>query len=164
MTKEELRRHIRSLHPMVKLQQHPRIAAAQTVMLYCALPDEVQTLPLISRLASEGKTVLLPRVTSDTQMELRRYTGKGDLEQGAFGIMEPTGPLFDDYAHIDVAVVPGVAFDRQGHRLGRGKGYYDRFFARVPLYIYKIGVCFPFQIVDTLPTDAHDIAVDSVIF
>lgn len=162
MTKEELRRHIRTLHPMVKLQHHPRIAEAHTVMLYCALPDEVQTLPLINRLARQGKTVLLPRVVSDTEMELRLYTGQEDLREGAYGIMEPVGAVFGDYRRIDVAVIPGVAFDREGHRLGRGKGYYDRFLSRVP-FIYKIGVCFPFQLVDALPADEHDVCMDCVI-
>ena len=161
-SKQQLRRLIRASHPLTKLSRHPRLADAHTVLLYSALPDEVPTLPLLNRLTAEGKTVLLPRVVSDTDMELRRYTGPHDLEPGAFGIMEPTGELFTDYDHIDVAVVPGMAFDREGHRLGRGKGYYDRFLARLP-HIYKIGVCFPFQLVDQVPTDAHDILMDEVI-
>ena len=161
-SKQELRRIIRASHPLTKLSRHPRLADAHTVLLYSALPDEVQTLPLLNRLSAEGKTVLLPRVVSDTDMELRRYTGPNDLEPGAFGIMEPTGELFTDYDLIDVAIVPGMAFDREGHRLGRGKGYYDRFLARLP-HIYKIGVCFPFQLVDQVPTDAHDILMDEVI-
>ena len=161
-SKQELRRLIRASHPLTKLSRHPRLADAHTVLLYSALPDEVPTQPLLNRLSTEGKTVLLPRVVSDTDMELRRYTGSNDLEQGAFGIMEPTGKLFTDYENIDVAVVPGMAFDREGHRLGRGKGYYDRFLAQLP-HTYKIGVCFPFQLVDLVPADAHDILMDEVI-
>lgn len=76
--------------------------------------------------------------------------------------MEPTGELFTDYDLIDVAIVPGMAFDREGHRLGRGKGYYDRFLAQLP-HIYKIGICFPFQLVDKVPADVHDILMDEVI-
>jgi 5-formyltetrahydrofolate cyclo-ligase len=161
-SKQELRRLIRASHPLTKLSKHPRLADARTVLLYSALPDEVPTLPLLNRLTAEGKTVLLPRVVSDTDMELRRYTGPNDLEPGAFGIMEPTGELFTDYDLIDVAIVPGMAFDREGHRLGRGKGYYDRFLARLP-HIYKIGICFPFQLVDKVPADVHDILMDEVI-
>ena len=161
-SKQELRRLIRASHPLTKLSRHPQLADAHTVLLYSALPDEVPTLPLLNRLSTEGKTVLLPRVVSDTDMELRRYTGPNDLEQGAFGIMEPTGELFTDYDNIDVAVVPGMAFDREGHRLGRGKGYYDRFLAQLP-HTYKIGICFPFQLVDHVPADAHDILMDEVI-
>ena len=161
-SKQELRRLIHASHPLTKLSRHPRLADAHTVLLYSALPDEVPTLPLLNRLTTVGKTVLLPRVVSDTDMELRRYTGPNDLEPGAFGIMEPTGELFTDYDLIDVAVVPGMAFDREGHRLGRGKGYYDRFLAQLP-HIYKIGICFPFQLVDKVPADAHDMLMDEVV-
>lgn len=161
-SKQELRRLIRASHPLTKLCRHPRLADAHTVLLYSALPDEVPTQPLLSRLATEGKTVLLPRVVNDTDMELRRYTSLQDLEQGAFGIMEPTGELFTDYHDIDVAVIPGMAFDREGHRLGRGKGYYDRFLTQLP-HTYKIGICFPFQLVDHVPADVHDILMDEVI-
>ena len=64
--------------------------------------------------------------------------------------------------HLDVVLIPGVAFDAAGHRLGRGRGYYDRFLAAYP-YIYKIGVCFDFQKVAEVPTDEHDMLVDEVI-
>lgn len=173
MTKRELRQFIRQqrlLHSVdegaaviSRLQQHPRIAEGQTILFYCALPDEVPTMNLMEWLMAQGKHVLLPRVISDTDMELRRYTGPTDLEKGAFGILEPVGETFTDYAAIDVAVVPGMAFDREGHRLGRGKGYYDRFLSRIP-YVYKIGVCFPWQMVDSVPTDGYDMRMDEVIF
>lgn len=173
MTKRELRQFIRQqrlLHSVnegaaviSQLQQHPRIAEGKTILLYCALPDEVPTMDFMEWLTVQGKRVLLPRVISDTDMELRRYTGHADLEKGAFGILEPVGETFTDYAAIDVAVVPGMAFDREGHRLGRGKGYYDRFLSRIP-YVYKIGVCFPWQVVDSVPTDGYDMRMDEVIF
>lgn len=73
-----------------------------------------------------GKHILLPRVTGEGTMELRRYTGPSDLAQGAYNIMEPTGEVFDNYTDINIAVIPGVAFDKDGNRMGRGKGYYDR--------------------------------------
>ena len=95
-------------------------------------------------------------------MELRRYTGPSDLAIGAYNIMEPTGEVYDDYKEIDLAVIPGVAFDAEGNRMGRGKGYYDRFLPLVP-QAYKLGVCFPFQKVDSIPTDEHDIRMDEVI-
>ena len=95
-------------------------------------------------------------------MELRRYTGTSSLQPGAYGIMEPVGERFTDYATIDIAVVPGMAFDAQGHRLGRGKGYYDRFLAKVP-DVYKIGLCFSWQMVDEVPSEANDIMMDEVV-
>ena len=168
MTKQELRKYIRNqregnqgdrLHDSVPLI--PRLANADTLLIYSALPDEVPTQSLIYELVAQGKTVLLPRVVNDTDMELRRYTGTQDLQVGAFGILEPTGGLFTDYEKIDVAVVPGMAFDKEGHRLGRGKGYYDRFLHLCTAR--TIGVCFDFQKVEEVPFEVHDIAVDVVI-
>ncbi len=174
MTKQELRKHIRttkrqfsdtrlaelSLCICNTLISHPRFHEAQTVMLYHPLPDEVDICPLLS--AGTGKTLLLPRVIDNTDMELRLYSSPEDMQRGSFGIMEPTGKLFTDYPSIDLAIVPGMAFDADGHRLGRGKGYYDRFLARLP-HVYKIGVCFPFQVVEHVPTEETDIIMDEII-
>ena len=170
MTKQELRRYIRNqrdrLHDSVQNQKPvpliPHLANADTLLIYSALPDEVPTQSLIDELVAQGKTVLLPRVVNDTDMELRQYTGTQDLQVGAFGILEPTGELFTDYEKIDVAVIPGMAFDKEGHRLGRGKGYYDRFL-RLLSNTYKIGICFSWQLVDEVPTDEHDILMDEIM-
>lgn len=175
MTKKELRQLIRlrkqqhaadnnSADIIARLKENEYFSRARTIFIYNALPDEVQTLSLIDELILQGKTILLPRVVSDTEMELCRYTGRQDLQQGAMGIWEPVGEQFTDYGTIDVAVIPGMAFDRAGHRLGRGRGYYDRFLAqRSTRTLYKIGVCFPWQMVDGVPTDANDITMDCVI-
>jgi 5-formyltetrahydrofolate cyclo-ligase len=170
MTKQELRKHIRTLKNKyltgeptpceVRLTEY--LPACKVVMLYCALPDEVPTQGVMDELVAQGKTVLLPRVINDTEMELCRYAGNKDLRQGAYGIMEPTGEVFTDYDAIDVAIIPGMAFDEAGHRLGRGKGYYDRFLARVP-NLYKIGLCFSWQLVAHIPCDEHDIRMDRII-
>ena len=111
---------------VMRLLSHPRIKTANTVMLYYSLPDEVDTHTLVDSLLMSGKHILLPRVTGEGTMELRRYTGPSDLAQGAYNIMEPTGEVFDNYTDINLAVIPGVAFDKDGNRMGRGKGYYDR--------------------------------------
>jgi 5-formyltetrahydrofolate cyclo-ligase len=166
-SKQELRKMIRQRkqqHSVGELSDvnHPAIQKAHTLLLYSALPDEVPTQTLLDKLTAQGKTVLLPKVVSDEDMELRHYTGKADLQQGAFGIMEPCGKVFTDYDSIDVAIVPGMAFDQQGHRLGRGKGYYDRFLAKIPK-VYKIGLCFSWQLVDEVPCDEHDIIMDEII-
>lgn len=172
ITKKELRQMIRqrkqqhsvdeSSFVIDHLRENNRFSCAHTLLLYNALPDEVQTQQLIESLTAEGKTVVLPKVTSDTEMELRCYTGSTDLQPGPYGIMEPTGALFTDYADIDVAVIPGMAFDVKGHRLGRGKGYYDRLLAKMP-HIYKIGICFSWQMVDDVPSDEHDVVMDCVV-
>ena len=170
MTKQELRKHIRMLKEQYLTGEQSscevllleKLSPYKVIMLYSALPDEVPTQRLLDELVAQGKTVLLPRVINDTDMELHRYTGKQDLQTGAYGILEPTGELFTDYKAIDIAIVPGMAFDAEGHRLGRGKGYYDRFLSRVP-YLYKIGLCFSWQMVDHIPCDDHDVVMDEVI-
>ena len=76
--------------------------------------------------------------------------------------MEPVGRRFLNYDEIDVAVIPGLAFDRKGGRLGRGKGYYDRLLSKLP-DCRKLGMCFDFQMVDAVPAEAHDIKMDDII-
>ena len=186
MLKSELRSQIRHTKRQFTQQQldelslpiisrlKERLRDARVVMAYYALPDEVCTRQLIDDLLAEGKTVLLPKVLDDENMEIRRYTGRHDLQEGILHLMEPIGETFTAYGDIDMVVVPGMAFDAQGHRLGRGRGYYDRFFTlhSIPEHssptrrlsrFTTLGVCFDFQKVDEVPVDAFDIAVDEVI-
>jgi len=172
MTKRELRKMLRQQPPIDtaaeassvirSLLKDDHVRQAHTLLLYSALPDELPLQPLIDQLASEGRTILLPRVVSDTDMELHRYTGTNDLQRGAYGILEPIGELFTAYDTIDVVIVPGMAFDRQGHRLGRGKGYYDRFLPQLT-NAYKIGVCPSTRLIDQVPTAPHDALMDRVV-
>lgn len=110
-----------------------------------------------------GKQVLLP-VVDGSDLVLKCYERPASLREGAFHIMEPIGEPFpvSRYAEIDLAVIPGMAFDRAGHRLGRGKGYYDRLLPRLPK-AYKLGVCFPFQLLDSIPCEEHDVVMDDVV-
>lgn len=137
------------------------VRAAKTIVAYCSLPDEVDTHAVIDTLLADGKTVLLP-VVKGSDMELHEYKGCESLHKGAYGILEPQGNPFLEYDTIDVVLVPGVAFDAAGHRLGRGKGYYDRFLPKA-INAVKIGVCFPFQVVNTIPFEPHDVACDRII-
>ena len=130
-------------------------------MAYWPLPDEVDIRPLIDQLVAQGKTVVLPKVLDDETMELRRYTSSDDLREGAFHIMEPIGEPFTDYDAIDVALVPGMAFDAAGHRLGRGKGYYDRFLAERSGR--TVCLCFRILVRADLPAEDTDVSVDLVI-
>ena len=179
MTKEELRQAIRqqkrhfsaeqlremSLPIIERLLDHPRVRQASSILLYHSLPDEVCTHQAIATLRHAGKQVLLPKVTGDGEMVLLPC---GDqLRAGAFGILEPTDgpdPTHDQATALPpVAVVPGMAFDRQGHRLGRGRGYYDRLLSRSNPRPYLIGLCFPFQMVGSVPTDDRDIPMDDIV-
>ena len=175
LTKKELRKQMAALKAtyrnagqltalsaevLTKLEASPRFQQAQVVMLYYSLPDEVQTHHFVERWA-QSKRIILPVVVGD-DLVLRSYHGRHELVKGAYGIEEPTGPPFLQLEQIECIVVPGVAFDSQGNRLGRGKGYYDRLLPRLP-QAYKIGLCFPFQRVKQVPAEPFDIRMDEVI-
>ena len=178
MDKKELRRYIReqkrhftsqqlgemSLCIMSSLLSHSQIQKADYVLMYHSLPDEVDTHSALDQLLAMGKKVFLPKVVSDTEMTIHEYTGADSLQPSEpYGILEPTTPeLSIINCQLSIAIVPGMAFDRQGHRLGRGKGYYDRFLSRIP-NIYKIGVCFPFQMLESIPSESTDVVMDEVI-
>jgi len=175
MRKDELRQQIRQMKRQFTPQQleelsfpiiarlKSRLTDVHTILAYYSLPDEVNTHQLLDDFVAEGKIVLLPKVVDNETMEIRHYTGRQDLHEGVLHLMEPTGEPFTAYDEIEVVLVPGMAFDAQGHRLGRGKGYYDRFFTLHPSRFTTIGVCFDFQKVPEVPTDDYDIPVDEVI-
>lgn len=147
---------------MRRLSLHPRFLSAKTLLIYNSLPDEPCTRFLLD--SSLGhKRVLLPVVEGD-ELRVKEYTGSANLNAGAFGILEPEGAPFTDYSVVDLIVVPGVAFDAAGGRLGRGRGYYDRFLKNSGLAgVYKIGIAFSFQLVDRVPVEQHDIRMDEVL-
>lgn len=144
---------------LASLETHPVFRKAKTILLYHSLKDEVQTHEFIGKWSS-SKQIILPVVVGDI-LELRPFTGSVNLSVGSYGIAEPTGKLFTDYASIDLAVIPGVAFDTSGHRLGRGKGYYDKLLPQIRAW--KIGICFPFQLVDEVPSESFDVCMDEII-
>lgn len=174
--KKEIRAYIRALkkqysneelvelsRPVTdKLLKHKKVKEAQTILMYYSLADEVYTHDTITKLVNMNKTVLLPRVIDDENMIICHYKSDKDLSEGAFHIMEPIGEEFTDYNKIELCIVPGMSFDSNNNRLGRGKGYYDRFLAKVP-NSYKIGVCFDFQKLKEIPSGKYDINVDEVI-
>jgi 5-formyltetrahydrofolate cyclo-ligase len=127
--------------------------------MYYSLKDEVQTDAFIEKWYQQ-KNILLPVVQGE-DLILRQYTGKESLQTGAYHIEEPVGEVFSSYQKIDAVIVPGVAFDKKGNRLGRGKGYYDRLLPQ--LKATKIGICFPFQLVEEVPTEPFDIKMDKII-
>lgn len=143
-----------------RIEKDDLFRSAGKVALYHALPDEPRTLPLIERWYRE-KTIYLPVVEGD-DLRFLPYTGSQAVQRGAYQIWEPIDQGEEaDLAAIDLILVPGVAFDRQGNRMGRGKGYYDRALRLVKAP--KIGVCFHFQLLDQIPTEPFDIPMDRVI-
>ncbi|MDR0687979.1 MAG: 5-formyltetrahydrofolate cyclo-ligase [Prevotellaceae bacterium] len=129
---------------------------AATVLLFASLPTEVQSQSFMQRWGSQ-KRLLLPIVHGDTLL----VGAPAALKKSTpFGILEPAQALAK-IPPIDVAIIPGVAFDRYNNRLGRGKGYYDRFLNAI--HLYKIGVCFSCQLFDRIPHGKRDVKMDRVV-
>ena len=172
MEKKELRAHIKALKRqhskeqlleqsekiLTKLERHPDFVKAERVMLYNALPDEVQTLEFLKKWHLK-KQIILPTVVGDDIIPVE-YAKETTFAVGDFNILEPQNEPYQ--GGFDLMVVPGVAFDRQGNRLGRGKGYYDRFLSQ-HLTVKRIGICFDFQLVEEVPAEPFDIRMDEVI-
>ena len=172
MEKKELRAHIKTLKKqhtkeqlleqseqiLAKLEQHPDFAKAETVMLYSALPDEVQTQAFLEKWHLKKK-IILPTVVGDDIIPVE-YGKDTAFAVGDFNILEPQNEPYT--GGFDLIVVPGVAFDRKGNRLGRGRGYYDRFLCQ-HLDVKRIGICFDFQCVDEVPAEPFDIRMDEVL-
>ena len=133
-----------------------------------AMQDEVATQDAVLACAAAGKNVFLPVVDGDF-LRIRRFSGRAALTPGeSYAIPEPVeGSEEVRISDIDLVVVPGVAFDMDGGRMGRGKGFYDRLLAGASDCSqggpYKVGVCFDFQVVDAVPREAHDMLMDAVV-
>lgn len=172
MTKYEIRNKIKSLKVLLseieresaaasvfdRLENTAAFQLAEKILMYHSLPDEVDTRRFLNKWKDEKK-FFLPRVNGAT-LELLPYD-ESRLEIGSFHIEEPTGTDVHSVDEIEVIVIPGVAFDRSGRRLGRGKGFYDRLLANARAM--KIGVGYEFQLVDELPSEPHDVPMDMVI-
>jgi 5-formyltetrahydrofolate cyclo-ligase len=139
-------------------------ARAQRIVFYAATGDEVETLLLLHRWIEAGRKVILPRVAGDG-MSVVEVDRLEDLAPGYRGILEPrpgSGRMVA-WEEVEVALVPGLAFDVHGNRLGRGGGHYDRALARMDPKAVKIGLAFDFQVVERLPAEARDMPVDLVV-
>lgn len=140
-----------------KIESMPEFKRASTILMYWSMPDELPTHDFIIKW-SEHKTILLPVVKGD-RMTVRKFTGEEDLKRGQWKTLEPAST--HSYSVADLVIVPGVAFDKDRQRLGRGGGYYDRYFKRK--HIPKWGICFSFQLFDEVPVVSFDIQMDRVI-
>ncbi len=151
-----------SLAIIQRLLDNTKFNDARTILMYYSLPDEVNTHKLVVDMAKKGKRILLPHVIDKENMELREYTSFEDLRTGSFNIMEPIGKKFTKLDEIDTAIIPGMGFDNHGNRLGRGKGYYDRFLKLIPK-AHKIGICFDYQKIEHIPTGIYDVKMDEIL-
>ena len=154
-------RHRLSEAIWANLLRHPGLRPCHRVGLYAAIRSEVATDGLFAALRSLGKTVCLPRTREVPRGLVFAVTDDlGDLVPGPFGIGEPAGDPVA-LASIDLLVVPGLAFDRAGRRLGYGAGYYDRL---LETYTGKVvGLAYSLQLVSEVPVDRHDRSVDMIV-
>lgn len=137
----------------------PAFEQAETVMAYASTGCEVETRELLSRILSRGKRLLLPRCARGGAMDAAPVTDLAALAPGLLGILEPQTQAIDPM-EIDLILVPGLAFDACGNRLGQGGGYYDRFLRRVTAM--TLGLAFHAQMSERLVTAPHDVPVDAV--
>jgi 5-formyltetrahydrofolate cyclo-ligase len=141
---------------------------ARTILFYASFAGEVDTSEMMRQAQRQSKTIVLP-VISESQKKItpsQVLDLNCELEIGPYGVLHPKKSCFRpvDLDDIDLVIVPGVAFDKKGNRLGRGKGYYDRLLKNIPPHIPTVGLAFAFQILDTLPQLAeHDCPVKKVI-
>ena len=156
---DEEKKHL-SAQIFSELYNSNKVSNASVIALFISLPDEPQTANFIEQLLSKNKRVVVPRIEGE---EMNFYDISEGVSEGAFGIMEPIATTPIEPSEIDVMIVPGVAFTRQGARLGRGKGFYDKYLSHNSFRAYTIGVCYPCQVVENLPTEPHDKQLDLIV-
>lgn len=161
--KDELSRQI-----VERLVALPEFAAARAVLIYLDVRSEVRTRHALPDLLLQDKRIVVPWCEND-RLRLFHLQAACELDRGAFAILEPRGDLRErperivEPAELDLIVVPGVAFDRRGGRLGHGMGYFDRLLAEARPDATLVGLAFECQLFDQVPLEAHDVRLDFII-
>lgn len=144
----------------------PEFEKSRKVMFYLSFNQEVSTGEMVDRSLQLGKQVLVPKI-EEGELSVWTISDRAQCHPNRWGIPEPAENigvrLFTDWKGIELIVTPGLAFDFKGNRLGYGRGYYDRFFNRLPKTIFAVGLAFEFQLFDKLPVGRNDFSVDCVI-
>ena len=153
--REESNRRILKL-----IRSLPEFVKAKRVLLYCPVKGEPDITPLFGEVLKRGSKLALPKVTGD-DLELLYIDTPLCLEEGAYGIPEPYAGERAYPGEIDFIAVPGIAFDKEGYRIGFGKGYYDKLLKRVSAP--KVGVAYSFQVLDRVPRENWDEPVDMIV-
>lgn len=146
----------------------PLYQEADVILIYVNYKSEVNTTDLVNKALADGKLVFAPKVSGET-MEFYRLTGINDLQEGYCGIPEPVpGEAFDmemDTGHT-LMLMPGAVFDEHCHRIGYGKGFYDRYLMRLSesgTVIHTLALCFECQVLSEIPSEVHDIRPQMVL-
>ena len=148
-----------------KLLRNKVFKQAKIVMFYIAFGGEVNTKEMIREAQGTGKLICVPIFRKDKEiMQPAIFKDQAKLKKGPYGVLEPVIETLVEPEDLDLIVVPGLAFDKGGNRLGRGKGCYDRFLNTLSENTPSIGLAFDFQILPFIPTTSHDVSVKKVIF
>ncbi len=145
-----------------RVLSHPAFLSANTVLLYAAMPNEANSKLLADHATAMGKRVAYPYCLNATQMVAMQPFEANDLEPGAYGILAPVRErsAIIPPQEVDFVLVPGLAFDGHGGRLGRGAGFYDRYLLLT--HAFRAGFCFELQLFSELPMDEHDLFMHAV--
>jgi 5-formyltetrahydrofolate cyclo-ligase len=179
--KQELRSFLKSKNlergkASANIKKIPAYKKAHTIFLFLSLKDEIDTKPLLEQALKDGKKIALPKILSTKTNEMsffyldKQFPIDMQIEKGAYEIFEPKTSLEEakqeELTKNDLVFFPGLAFSKDGKRLGRGKGFYDRYFFDLwknPNRPQLIGLCYENQIVNTIPTDSYDISMDALL-
>lgn len=151
-----------------KLFSLKEFKGAKTILFYAAFDGEVETFEMIKQAKKLKKIIALPTVIKAHRRLVPRLVRnlRSGLRRGAYGILEPRKDRCQpiDLSKLDLVLVPGIAFDRSNHRLGRGFGYYDRFLRRLPIGTPAVGLAFDFQLFRRLPdVQPHDVQLSRIV-
>ncbi len=177
MEKAEIRKNILALRNAMSGEDRRELSAiigkrlfslkdyadADSIFFFAGFGSEVDTLPMIDAALKDKKFVALPRVVDEKTMVFHYIEDVSELKPGYKGIPEPSEKLPMALSEPELIIVPGAAFDREMNRIGYGRGYYDRFFKTVPLYVPKVALCFSLQLTESIPYEALDETMDMII-
>ena len=177
MTKSDLKRSLRAERTQMservvrekslciyrQLIDMPAYQLARRIACYVSIENEVDTRTVIQKAIGSSKQVGVPVTREDRRMDFQAISELNDLRPVHYGLREPVpDPKMVLLPHtIDLILIPGIAFDRHGHRIGSGGGYYDRFLVQTEAV--RIGLSYDFQIIDRVPAEAHDVKMDWII-
>jgi len=179
VTKKELRQHIRQvLANLAPAEIHERSVKACTnlidtreygragvILVFLSLPTEVDTTPLVLQAWRDRKQVLAPQISWDQRrmLPIEIHSFSDNLTESRLGIREPVNGVPIPVSGIDMVIVPGLGFDLQGNRIGRGRGFYDRFLAHEDWHGLPCGLALEEQVVEEVPVSAHDMRIDMLV-
>lgn len=148
-----------------KLKRSNFYKSSNNIFIYVGFKSEINTINYINEFLEDGKKVFIPRTDVKTKtMEAIEITSLRDLVRSDYGILEPKREKKAiNKNQLDLIIFPGVAFDKKGYRIGYGAGYYDKFMKDIHNEVFKVALCYDFQIVNNVPYEEHDVRVSCIL-